>query len=91
MDLRGYEFKSEFARKYVAMGREEGFKEGFEETRREVFRDVLRRLVEQRFGALSSGDRKRIEEANADDLLRWLDRVIHAKTVAAVFAAAELG
>ncbi len=78
MDLRNYEFKSEFARKYAAIGREEG--------RKEALRDVLGRQLEHRFGELPSRTQERIAEATEAELRLWSDRVIDAESIAAVFA-----
>jgi len=75
MNLQNYEYQSEFARKYVAQGRAEGD------------RATLRRLLAQRFGELPGEVVERIEQAESDDLERWLDRVIPAATLADVFSA----
>ncbi|WP_420584040.1 Rpn family recombination-promoting nuclease/putative transposase [Ruegeria sp.] len=45
----------------------------------------LIRLLERRFGALSEADRARIEGAGLDQLDAWIDRVLDAKSLKAVF------
>jgi len=57
----------------LAMGRVEG--EG----------KSLMRLLERRFGTLSDEDRERIANANLEQLGRWLDRVLDAESLSAVF------
>lgn len=76
MSLEHYEFQSDFAKKYVKQGREEG---------REACCKVLLRLLAQRFDDVPDAIRARIEHAEFDDLERWLDRVIPAETLAEVF------
>jgi hypothetical protein len=81
MQPRKYEFQTEFARKYVAMGREEGR----EECREETLREVLLRLLEVRFDGASAQMRARIEAADTVQLQGWLDRGYVVDSAAAVF------
>lgn len=81
MDLENYKFKSEFARKYVALGKEEGRREG----RTEGLRQSLRTLLEQKFGTVDPSHQDRIDNATQDDLERWLALILEASTVDAVF------
>ena len=46
---------------------------------------ILRRLLVQRFGLLSTGIIQQIENADLETLDHWLDRVLVAPTLAAVF------
>jgi hypothetical protein len=92
-----YEYQSEFAKKYVAEGREEGRTEGREEGRtegREEGREegrtegqagLLRRLLARRFGELSSDTIKRLENGSPAELEQWADRILDAKSLADVF------
>jgi len=82
MSLLEYEFQSDFAKKYVKQGRDEGWEEGRLEDRRAV---LLRQLA-QRFDELPDAVRARIEQAEMEDLEVWTDRVIPARTLAEVFA-----
>ena len=75
--LRKYEYQSEFAKKHFGWGLEYGREQGR--------REILARLLVQRFGRVDRATRQRIEEANLDELDRWLDRVIPAETMADVF------
>jgi len=79
MTLRNYEFQSDFAKKYVKEGRDEG--------QQDQSRKVLLRLLAQRFDEIPDPVRARIEGAELDDLERWLDRVIPARTLDEVFRA----
>lgn len=65
--------------------KEEGRNEGRNEGRREGEANVLLRLLKKKFGALPKGTQKRIQEAEPELLLEWIDRVISAKSVAEVF------
>ena len=74
MDSRNYEFQSNFAKKYVALGR----------TERD--REVLIRQLTQRFGELAEDIQQRIEQAEGDELEQWIERVIPATSLEDVFA-----
>lgn len=52
----------------------------------DVHRDRLRQMLIKRFGPLSSRLDKRIERAKMEDLDRWFDRLLEAKTVREIFA-----
>jgi hypothetical protein len=73
MEPRKYEFQTEFARKYMAMGREE------------TLREALLRLLEVRFDGASAQMRARIDEADAVQLKGWLERGYVVDSAAAVF------
>lgn len=53
--------------------------------RRDALEEVLGRQLERRFGALSAAVRRRLAKASAADLDRWVDRVVTADSIAAVF------
>jgi hypothetical protein len=74
--MKGYEYQSDFAKKYVAQGRQEGRKEG-------EFNLLLRQL-RARFGELPAAVVTRIEAADIDELERWGERVLSARTLAEV-------
>ena len=76
MNLKNYEFQSEPARRWAAI------------TRRKHGQEVLRRQLAQRFGDLPARVEERIERAETDELERWLDRVIPAESLEAVFSPA---
>jgi hypothetical protein len=64
----------------------EGYDKGWKEAQRDTQRDILRRQLEQRFGRLPAATTSRIEAAGNEDLERWLDRVIVARSLDDVFA-----
>jgi len=77
MNVQNYEFQSDFAKKYL--------KEGHDAGERALGRKMLLRLLAQRFDEIPDPVRARIEHAELDDLERWLDRVIPARTLDEVF------
>ncbi|WP_437730835.1 DUF4351 domain-containing protein [Sorangium sp. So ce1335] len=74
--MKGYEYQSDFAKKYVAQGRDLG--------RREGERAILLRLLRARFGELPDAALARVEGAETAALERWADRVLSAETLADV-------
>ncbi|WP_437628102.1 DUF4351 domain-containing protein [Sorangium sp. So ce1151] len=70
--MKGYEYQSDFAKKYVAQGRQEGE------------RAILLRLLRARFGELPDTAVARVEEAEITVLETWAERVLSAKTLAEV-------
>lgn len=77
MDLSKYEFQSDFAKHYIALGREEGRTEGRIEERAAV----LLRLLTLRFGPLSEDIGARIRRASIDELDLITERLLTAPTL----------
>ncbi|WP_437730837.1 DUF4351 domain-containing protein [Sorangium sp. So ce1335] len=77
--MKGYEYQSDFAKKYVAQGRREG--------RREGERAMLLRQLRARFGELPEAAVACVEGAESAVLEQWAARVPGAKTLAALVAA----
>lgn len=73
-----YSYQSDFAKKYVA--------EGIEQGRRETLREMLHVQLEQRFGELSAELVDKLERADTDTLARWTRRVLTAASPAEVLA-----
>ena len=67
------EYQSEFARKYVNEGRQEGSAA------------ILVRLLTKRFGALSEATLARVGAASPEDLERWALALLDAPNLEAVF------
>jgi hypothetical protein len=70
--MKGYEYQSDFAKKYVAQGRQEGE------------RALLLKQLRTRFGELPAAAVARVESAEVALLERWGERVLSAKTLADV-------
>ena len=79
---KGYE-------KGIQKGMEEGLQKGMEEGLQQGKRlgeaEVLVYLLERKFGPLPQRHRETIDQADADTLLRWAERVLTAGTVEEVF------
>jgi hypothetical protein len=74
--MKGYEYQSDFAKKYVAQGRQEGRQEGE--------RALLLRQLRSRFGELPASAVARIESAEVVLLERWGERVLNATALSDV-------
>jgi len=73
------------AEKWMEQGRKQGIQQGIQQGHAEGEAALLLRLLERRFGPLSSRHRARIESADAETLLVWGDRVLTAQSVDEVF------
>lgn len=71
--------------KGLRQGREEGLREGLVEGRTELARSALERLLTRRFGPLPPEAVDRIRQAALPQLETWLDRIIDAPSMQAVF------
>jgi predicted transposase/invertase (TIGR01784 family) len=73
----------------LEQGREQGLKrgreQGLERGRATEARTILERLLTRRFGALPASAQARLEQANLEEMETWLERVLDADTLAAVF------
>ena len=79
--MKGYEYQSDFAKKYVAQGRDEGRSEGRSEARAHDVLTVLR----VRGIAVSEVARERIlAQKDPERLVRWLERAAVALSIAEV-------
>ncbi len=66
-------------------GRAEGRAEGRVEGRREGEAEILLRQMERKFGPVSDAHRKRVQQAECDQLLQWAERILIADSVEDVF------
>jgi flagellar biosynthesis/type III secretory pathway protein FliH len=69
-----------------ARGREEGHARGREEGRIEALRGTLRKLLVLKFQALDAATEARLQSASSEALDRYLQRLLTAESLAAVFA-----
>ncbi len=87
--MKGYEYQSDFAKKYVAQGRTEGRNEGRNEGRaegrtEEAARNLLT-VLRVRGIAVPDAVRERIlAQKDPERLERWLEKAAVASSVAAV-------
>ncbi|MFV1995842.1 MAG: DUF4351 domain-containing protein, partial [Verrucomicrobiales bacterium] len=75
----------EWTRQWREEGLEEGLEKGREEGRKEGKSQLLARQLERKFGPLDEEIRRRIEEAGADQLLEWGERILTAERLEEVF------
>ncbi len=80
--MKGYEYQSDFAKKYVA----EGVEQGLEQGREQGERILLLRLLRKRFGELPASVVARVESAEVAVVERWSDRLLSSETLADVLA-----
>ncbi len=71
-----YEFKSEFARHYIGLGKEEGREEGREEGQRRLLRQLA-----HRYGPLPSWVEPLVLSAASAELDRWAEEIFEAPTL----------
>jgi hypothetical protein len=64
---------------------EQGVQQGIEQGKRQGEAEVLLRQLERKFGPTSATLRQRIQEADAETLLHWSERILTADTPEAVF------
>jgi len=79
------EWTQEWEQQGLLKGLEAGRKEGREEGRKEDEEALLRTLLIRKYGPLSTQVEQRLDEATAEDLLAWAERVLFAETIEQVF------
>jgi post-segregation antitoxin (ccd killing protein) len=80
--MKGYEYQSDFARKYVAQGRAEGRNEGRAE---EAARAVLTVLRVRGLGVSDAVRERILAEKDPERLERWLEKAAVAASTAVLF------
>ncbi|MBK5928965.1 hypothetical protein CCR82_00020 [Halochromatium salexigens] len=70
-----------FIDRYIEQGREQGIEQG----ERKGEAKLLLRQMERKFGPTDARLRQQIQEADAETLLEWSDRILTAETPEAVF------
>lgn len=81
MNSLGYEYQSDFARRYVAQGRAEGRAEGKAEGKAEGRVEILLKLLTLRFGLLSEHVQARIRNISDAQMDVMTERVLTAQTL----------
>ena len=83
--MKGYEYQSDFAKKYFAQGRPEGLIEGFTRGRTEEAARAVLTVLRVRGFVVSDAVRERIlVQEDPERLERWLEKAAVANSVAAV-------
>jgi hypothetical protein len=77
MDPAKYEYQSDFAKQYIALGKEEGRHEGSVQGRAEL----VSRLLARRFGALPAAAAERLSAASAAELDAIGERLLTAESL----------
>jgi hypothetical protein len=89
-----WEYQSNFAKKYIGIGRAEGKAEGElegeargkAEGRVEKQRQTLAKLIKLRLGEPDAGTLARLQAASEDELDLWTERILTAETLSELFA-----
>lgn len=72
---------SNFAERFIQEGLAQGLEQGLERGEQRGEATMLLRLLHLKFGELPEAVRRRIEDADAQTLLSWSDRVLTAETI----------
>ena len=67
-------------------GLEKGMRQGMQKGRQEGEASLLARQLTRRFGSLDSATEQRLQQASSDDLERWADNILDARTLDEVFS-----
>lgn len=70
-------------------GLEKGIEKGIEQGRENGMREMLMGLLQRRFTKLPRNLSQRLEDAEPEQLMRWLHRALEVRTAAAVFREAR--
>jgi predicted transposase YdaD len=81
MNSLGFEYQSDFARRYVAQGKAEGLVEGRMEGRLEGQVELILKLLAKRFGPLPDMARTRVRGAQDAQLDTVAERMLTAQTL----------
>ena len=83
--VKGYEYQSDFAKKYIAQGRAEADAEEYAEGRAEGRAEALLIVLRVRGIAVPDAVRERIlAQKDPERLERWMEKAAFASSVAAV-------
>lgn len=93
MDPANYEFQSDFAKRYLARGRDEGRAEGEAKGRAEGEAKgrtvgeatLLSKQLTLKFGPLDDATTQRLQGASSTELERWAERILTANALDDVF------
>jgi predicted transposase YdaD len=75
----------EWTQQWLEEGRQKGLQMGLQEGLQQGEARLLKRQLEQKFGPLTAADQARIQQADAEELLAWGERLLTARTLPEVF------
>jgi hypothetical protein len=81
VDMSKYEYQSDFAKQYIAVGRTEGIEIGRSEGLMQGRAGLITQLLAVRFGVLSEAVRAKIAAASLDELDSIGERLLTARTL----------
>lgn len=67
-------------------GLEKGMRQGMQKGRQEGEASLLARQLTRRFGSMDIATEQRLQQASSDDLERWADNILDARTLDEVFS-----
>lgn len=76
---------AERVKEWTRKWRQEGLEQGLSEGQKKGEAGLLLRLMERKFGSLDPEMRDRIDQADANQLLQWADRLLTAERVEQIF------
>ena len=78
------EWQQQGVQKGFKKGIEQGIDQGIQQGRQEGEASLLLRLMERRFGSVDEATRHWLQTADAETLLRWVDRLLSAASAVEV-------
>ena len=81
---RVIEWTEEWQQQGVQIGFKKGIDQGIQQGRQEGQASLLLRLMERRFGSVDEATRHWLQTADAETLLRWVDRLLSAASAVEV-------
>ena len=81
---RVIEWTEEWQQQGVQKGFKKGIDQGIQQGRQEGQASLLLRLMERRFGSVDEATRHWLQTADAETLLRWVDRLLSAASAVEV-------
>lgn len=85
MDPAKYKFQTEFAKRYFSQGQQQGKAEGKAEGEAKGKAEIVLNLLALKFRKLSNTTKKRVQSASVQELDRYAERILTAKTLDEVF------
>lgn len=81
MDPAKYEYQSEFAKRFIAQGKAEGKAEGQAEGELQGRAAMLMKQLTLKYGPLPMTASERVQQASAEELDRWAERILSAASL----------